>query len=437
MLAPPVGLPGIPMMPQAPPTTTTLLDLLGSPAAQDMPGREVSPYTPDIPEVPQSKGDVLGKEVQTDLEAKGVPASLAKDIAETIKEAADTKGAPLNAREVQEILDRKGVSPSVIEVVKDTVKEVTQAIPTVPPAPQLIRPGQTTAAPPGLAGPPHAAPQLGPNVQMGRSAQEALGKGVLGPLYDMIFGNKGPAIGLPRSDPFVGPTPASGRFGLNDMGLPNEPGIVQQAPYLPSGDPGGLQDAVPGSRGLDLTGDPGGLQDAPARGAEPIVDVPAPPAVPPTIDLPSITNEKTAPTEREGPDLPTSPGGEAPLVSETPGILGVLAEALGLDSGEIRVVKNLARQAGVPAAAILAMAKRLADDTGVSTDMALQIVMQSLEGGTPEWENAPAPEGYGNLPAPDQVESAIHFGLGRKPDPEYDFSPGRRGFWGRPHELRS
>ena len=84
---------------------------------------------------------------------------------------------------------------------------------------------------------------------------------------------------------------------------------------------------------------------------------------PPTIDLPVITNEKTAPTD--------------PVVSQTPGILGVLAEALGLDSGEVRQVKDLSRATGIPVETILAMARKLAADTGVSIDMALQIIAQS------------------------------------------------------------
>jgi hypothetical protein len=118
------------------------------------------------------------------------------------------------------------------------------------------------------------------------------------------------------------------------------------------------------------------LQDAPGRTAEvsPPATVPsAPPAVtaPPTIDLPTITNEKTAPTEREGPDLPTTD----PDLPD--GILGVIAEALGLDSGETRQLKDLSRATGIPIETLLAMAKKLADETGVSMDMALQIVMQS------------------------------------------------------------
>jgi hypothetical protein len=65
------------------------------------------------------------------------------------------------------------------------------------------------------------------------------------------------------------------------------------------------------------------------------------------------------------------------VVSQTPGILGVIAEALDLDSGEVRQLKDLSRATGIPIETILAMAKKLADDTGVSMDMALQIVMQS------------------------------------------------------------
>jgi hypothetical protein len=250
---------------------------------------------------------------------------------------------------------------------KGTTDPDKVGVPVAPVGPPglLVQPGQTTAASPELSGPPHVSPDVGrPGAtQFAPPGAEALGKGFLGPtLYDMLTQLVSPEVGRPGVETpqigppsFVGPTPASGRTGLNDMGVPNQPGIldvIQQAPSLPSIDPGGLQDA---QRGPDVA-------------APPAVGPPA--VAPQTIDLPTITNEKTAPT-----DLPT--GREAPLVSETPGILGIIAEALGLDSGEIRQVKDLSRATGIPVETILAMAKKLADETGVSMDMALQIVMQS------------------------------------------------------------
>jgi K+-transporting ATPase c subunit len=56
-----------------------------------------------------------------------------------------------------------------------------------------------------------------------------------------------------------------------------------------------------------------------------------------------------------------------------------MAEALGIDGGEMRIVRAIARQAGVPAEAVLMQAKQIADETGISIENVLQIIAQSSQ----------------------------------------------------------
>jgi hypothetical protein len=160
------------------------------------------------------------------------------------------------------------------------------------------------------------------------------------------------------SSPGLGPN--------NFSALDPAPGMVDPSnannPGLPSIDPGGLQHAVPGLFG-------------PVEAA-------------PTIDLPTITNEETAPVDNEGPfQSPLTSENESPLTSEngSPGLFAALSGTQG-DSleGFVRLLaEGLSMQAGMPAdeamQMVLAAAHRLIEEQGLSTERALQVVAQSMQ----------------------------------------------------------
>jgi hypothetical protein len=207
-------------------------------------------------------------------------------------------------------------------------------------------PGQTTAAPSALSGPQHN--YVGPQgYQAGRSAQEALARGLFGPFYDIMAGLS------PNAS--RGQEPGGIPEGVTRGDIPAE----APAPSAPNMniDPGGLQDASPFS--------PGNIAAEPA----------------PTIDLPAITNEETAPVEQDGPY-------QSPLTSqnEAPGLFNALSGEQGVSDyseGFVRLlVEGLAMQGVPPDEAmqmVLAAAKRLMDESGLSIEKALQVVAQSMQ----------------------------------------------------------
>jgi hypothetical protein len=245
-------------------------------------------------------------------------------------------------------------------------------------------------------------------IARGRAAQAEMAKaGIPAPIARAALtdlANKiAAAMGYARSD-YLGLVGSKIDAGVN-QGMRGyqvaPPGPVQGPPSLApaqeatapldlTGDPGGLQyasrsgeDHAPGLLGFDqtsfapstystpdLSGDPGGLQ-----GAVPGFN---PAQVAPTIDLPTITNEKDAPVDYEGP---------APLVSqnEAPGLFAALSGTQG-DSleGFVRLLaEGLSMQAGMPAdeamQMVLAAAHRLIEEQGLSTEKALQVVAQSMQ----------------------------------------------------------
>jgi hypothetical protein len=159
---------------------------------------------------------------------------------------------------------------------------------------------------------------------------------------------------------------SSPSLGPNNLSaLDPAPGMVDpsnvNSPGLPSIDPGGLEHAVPGLFG-------------------PVEAAP--------IDLPTITNEETAPVDNEGPfQSPLTSENESPLTSENeaPGLFAALSGEQG-DSleGFVRLLADgLSMQAGMPAdeamQMILAAAHRLIEEQGLSTERALQVVAQSMQ----------------------------------------------------------
>jgi hypothetical protein len=289
------------------------------------------------PNTSKDEAIAKGKAAQAEMARAGVPASVAR--------------AALMDLAVQ-IATRMGYGPGslswstgmVESGINSGVNSGMQGYQGAPPGPVQGPPSPAAAPAPAIeaapAAPVPAAPApAAPTLEAAISLAQQLG------LDDIT---SSPSLG-PNNFSALDPAP-----GMVDPSNANNPG-------LPSIDPGGLQYAEPGLFG-------------------PVEAAP--------IDLPTITNEETAPVDYGGPfQSPLTSENESPLTSENeaPGLFAALGGTQG-DSleGFVRLLaEGLSMQAGMPAdeamQMVLAAAHRLIEEQGLSTERALQVVAQSMQ----------------------------------------------------------